>query len=126
MALITDLPTNSNPSRSDYTITDNGTTTSKTPLSAFPTINTFNLPYGESTTITFGQYASALVLVNGYSATLKSIYLVRSAVTLLTMGEIASSSNVSATANGLTITFSNNSTGSAAAIYVIMLAGTVS
>lgn len=124
MPLITALPTNNSPSPNDYLVTDNGTTTSKTPISALniPAVKRTTLTTSGTVTVTFGTYSSALVIVDGYSNNSKTMVLASSATTLTT-GVIASSSNIAVTTNGLNLVITNNSSQVTSFVYVILLTG---
>lgn len=107
MALITDLPTNSSPSTSDYVITDDGSTTYKSTIADI-TSNKINGTTGlvnASSSITFTATIAVAICFNGSG--LYALFGFRNG-SVATM--VSSTSAITATANGTTYTINNGVT----------------
>lgn len=121
MALITDLPTQASPSSSDYMITDNGTTTSKSTLSnvksgmGFET--SFNQVFlGQQTSstspksYTVANSSRAMIIVFGAGANFMGIYMITASSSgAVAKVDIAPASNVTVTTSTNTLTISDSS-----------------
>ena len=116
MALITDLPTQSSPASSDYMITDNGTTTSKSTIEnvkktmGFPSaidIAIFTLVSGTAKTFTVPNNGRYLVVISSAATTRQAAYIIGTTTAgALAITEIAQGTNItrSSGTNSLTIT----------------------
>ena len=136
MALITDLPTNSSPASSDYMITDNGTTTSKSTLNHVKTgmgIDTsFSQVFlGQMTSstspksYTVASSSRALILIFGAGSNFMGIYMITASSSgAVAKVEIAPASSVTVTTSTNTLTVSDSAS-TTIFVYALVFNGSV-
>lgn len=119
MALVTNLPTNATPALSDYVITDDGTTTSKSTIGSLPLaqIASMSLSLGAATySINIPSSSRHMIVLASLTSSLNAILIVgANSSGTMTVVEVYKGNNITtgSTTNTLTITTGSATTVSA-------------
>lgn len=134
MALITDLPTQASPASSDYLITDNGSTTSKSTIGNVKTsmgmgtlseVQT-NINSNSSVTITLSGTTQAVLITQGAYATQRGLYIIGSTTTsTYSAANVLSASDITVSNSNMTYTIAS-SRNSTTYVRILVFAGSVS
>lgn len=135
MALITDLPTNASPALTDYTITDNGSATSKTRLDQlkaslgittdFKTFS-FQVNAGTSGTYTVANNSRIVFFCISTAAALRGLYIAAaSSAGAMATTTVQAASSVAITTATNSITFANNASSGTLFVCGIVFNGSI-
>lgn len=134
MALITDLPTQSTPSTSDYLAVDNGSTTSKTTIAnvqssmglAGLSAVTKTIAANDSSSFTLSNSARGVLFTTGAYANTKGAYIFNVTSTgTVTTGNIVEAAGISLSTGTSTLSIASSS-GAVAYATVLLFYGTAS
>lgn len=122
MALITDLPTNASPATTDYMITDNGSSTSKSTIENVKGAMGFTTPFGiaqknisanTSATYTLSSQTVALLITSGGSgASQRGAWIIGATTAPAAFATpILSATGITITTNNAVLTIANGTNG---------------